>query len=153
MSTTLLWCLTSHWSLLPTRLNTSPAHSHPCPETRLPRVSKGKSCIRHVQVDPGVSKHPAPLLSFKTTGLSGDEDSKKTQQKGKLLFLREGRRTSGNDMLIHSLERKVGLWSQDGYADCSQGFASPRPCGGCSSMRENLTPANVGTTMYHILHL
>ena len=46
---------------------------------------------------------PANLLSFKIIGLSGDRDSKRTQQRVKLSFLREGRRASRNDLFIRSL--------------------------------------------------
>ena len=92
----------------------SSAHTHPCPETKLPQVSKGKPCARHVQVDPGVSKHPTHLLSYKTTGLFGEEDSKKIQQKEKLLSLREKRRTSRNDN-IDPLTGKKGMTAITGW--------------------------------------
>lgn len=78
---------------------------------------------------PGMTKQilveaniPTNLLSFKTTGLSGDRGSKRTQQRVKLSFLREGRRASRNDLFIYPLEVKAGLWSQEVSAAWAQGI-------------------------------
>lgn len=105
---------------------------------------------------------PVHLLSFKTTGLSEVQDSKKTQPRVKASSLSwEGRRAPRNDSFIHPLEIKAGLWSQEVCAAWSQEIRKAQGHWWDSSTKEKLpqwtsylpTQAGVCITLFLSLHL